>query len=99
MGGFETVDARYRKLYERSVDVLRADARIEDVRVSGSIGAGTADRWSDLDLEVIAADAHRDAVIAEWPRWLASITPTVFARTPIAPFIINTVTDTGLTFD
>jgi hypothetical protein len=99
MGGFETVDARYRELYERSVDVLRADERIEDVRVSGSIGAGTADRWSDLDLEIIAADAHRDAVIGDWPVWLAEITPTVFARTPIAPFVINSVTDTGLTFD
>ncbi len=29
----------------------------------------------------------------------AAITPTVFARTPIAPFIINTVTSDGLTFD
>ena len=30
---------------------------------------------------------------------MAAITPTVFARTPIAPFVINTITDDGLTFD
>jgi hypothetical protein len=37
--------------------------------------------------------------LGEWPSWLSSITPTVFARTPIAPFIINTVTADGLTYD
>jgi hypothetical protein len=30
---------------------------------------------------------------------LPAITPTVFARTPIAPFIVNTVTADGLTLD
>jgi hypothetical protein len=99
MGGFEAVDVRYRELYERAVDVLGSDERVDGVRVSGSIGAGTADQWSDLDLEVIATAEHREAFLADWPAWLAEITPTVFARTPIAPFIINTVTDGGLTFD
>ena len=99
MGGMEAVDPRYSVLYDRAVDVLTADERVERVDVSGSIRAGTADAWSDLDLEVIAhADAHA-ALLAEWPAWLADITPTVFARTPIAPFVINTVTDEGLTLD
>lgn len=30
---------------------------------------------------------------------LSAITPTAFARTPIARFIVNTVTDDGLTLD
>jgi hypothetical protein len=30
---------------------------------------------------------------------VSQITPTAFARTPIAPFIINTVTEEGLTLD
>ena len=67
--------------------------------VGGSIGAGTADAWSDLDLEVVTHAEQHDAFLADRDTWLAAITPTVFARTPIAPFVINTVTDEGLTFD
>jgi hypothetical protein len=99
VGGFEVVDPRYVGLYEQAVAVLGRDPRVIRVEPSGSIAAGTADAWSDLDLTVVArADAHA-ALLEEWPTWIAAITPTVFARTPIAPFIINTVTDVGLTFD
>jgi hypothetical protein len=99
VGGFEAVDDRYLALYQRASDVLREDDRILRVTVGGSIANGTADQWSDLDLEIITApEAHED-VVATWPDWLAVITPTVFARTPIAPFIINAVTDRGLTLD
>jgi predicted nucleotidyltransferase len=99
MGGLEVVDQRYQTLYERALAVLQADERVKAVELSGSIGAGTADQWSDLDLAVIAHADHHDSLLADWPEWLAKITPTVFARTPIAPFIINAVTDTGLTLD
>jgi hypothetical protein len=99
MGGIEAVDPGYRRLYERAVEVLGADERILSVDLSGSIGAGTADEWSDLDLAVVTRPDDHQAVLDEWPQWLARITPTVFARTPLAPFIINTVTDEGLTFD
>jgi hypothetical protein len=99
MGGFEVVDPRYITLYERAAAVLEGDPRVVRVEASGSIAAGTADARSDLDLTVVArADAHA-ALLEEWPAWISAITPTVFARTPIAPFIINTVTDAGLTFD
>src|SRR5438105_694297 len=99
MGGLEVVDARYGPLLDRAREVLDADPRVLTVQVSGSIGSGTADRWSDLDLQVIADPEHFDALQADWPIWLAEITPTVFARTPIAPFIINAITDEGLTLD
>ena len=99
MGGFEVVDDRYLALYERAVAVLGDDERVVSVEAAGSIGNGTADRWSDLDLEVVAHREHHAALVDDWSTWLAAITPTVFARTPIAPFIINSVTDEGLTFD
>ena len=99
MGGFEVVDPRFQPLYDRAVEVLTADPRVQDVRASGSIGAGTADAWSDLDLVVVTHPEHHDAFLADHDTWLAAITPTVFARTPIAPFVINTVTGEGLTFD
>jgi hypothetical protein len=99
LSGFDVVDPRYLTLFERARSVLGSDPRVERVEVSGSIGAGHADQWSDLDLAVFVRDEDFDAFLAEWPSWLAAITPTVFARTPIAPSIVNTVTDNGLTFD
>ena len=99
MGGFEAVDPRYRPLYERAVEVLEADARVVSVEVSGSIRSGTADAWSDLDLEVVTRVEDHESFLADRHEWLAAITPTVFARTPIVPFVINSVTDEGLTLD
>jgi hypothetical protein len=99
MGGLDVIDPRYRALYERVLDVLGADPRVRSIGISGSVGAGTADRWSDLDLQVVAEPEHHEALLRDWPTWLARITPTVFARTPIAPFIINSVTAEGLTLD
>ena len=99
MGGLEVLDPRYRALYERARTVLEADERVKAVELSGSVGAQTADRWSDLDLQVIAHPDRYDDLVADWPNWLRAITPTVFARTPIAPFVINALTDDGLTID
>ncbi len=99
MGHFEVADPKYEALYARTLDVLRADSRVHEVRLSGSLADGSADRWSDLDVAIIAHPDHHASFLADWPVWLRSITPTVFARTPLAPFIINAVTSDGLTFD
>jgi len=99
VGGFDVVDPRFQPLYDRAIEVLTADSRVKEVQLGGSIGAGTADAWSDLDILIVTHTEHHDAFLAARDTWLAAITPTVFARTPIAPFIINTVTDEGLTFD
>lgn len=99
MGGLEVVDHRYAALYERAVEVLGADERVLEVKLSGSVAQGTADEWSDLDLQIVVRGNDHEAFLAEWPTWLAEITPTVFARAPIAPFIINTLTPDGLTLD
>jgi hypothetical protein len=99
MGGLDVVDQGLRRLWDRANEVLGADPRVRAVELSGSVGSGTADEWSDLDLAVITDPEHHEAFLAEWPQWLAEITPTVFSRTPIAPFIINSLTDEGLTLD
>lgn len=99
MGGIDVIDPRYRVLFERVNEVLSGDHRVRSVTVGGSVGAGTADQWSDLDLAIVTEPDHHDEFISDWPNWLERITPTVFARTPIAPFIINTITDDGLTLD
>ena len=99
MGGLDVIDPRFAAIHDRACEVLGTDDRVVGVEIAGSVGSGTADEWSDLDLYVITTKDGHEGIVAEWPDWLAKITPTVFARTPIAPFVINTVTDTGLTFD
>jgi hypothetical protein len=99
VAGLDVVDARYGQLWERFREVLGSDQRVKEVRLGGSVRDGTADVWSDLDLQIVTDPEHHDAFVAAWPVWLAEVTPTVFARTPIAPFIINTLTADGLTVD
>src|SRR5580658_6549055 len=99
MGGIDVIDPRYRVLFERVNQVLGADHRVRSVVVGGSAGAGTADQWSDLDLIVVTEPDYHDEFISDWPSWLGRITRTVFARTPIARYIINTITSEGLTLD
>jgi hypothetical protein len=99
MAGLEALDSRYGPLWEQARTVLGGDRRVQSVEFAGSVASGTADAWSDLDLQVVADEDRYDEFLADWPTWLASITPTVFARTPIAPFIINAVTADGLTLD
>lgn len=99
MGGIEVIDPRYLELYRRAEEVLAADPRVRSVSPGGSVAAGNADRWSDLDLAVVTEPDRHEEFLADWPNWLARITLTVFARTPIAPTILNTITDQGLTLD
>lgn len=99
MGGIDVIDPRYAVLFARAQQVLADDQRVRSVVPGGSVGAGTADRWSDLDLAIATEPERHQDFLGDWPTWLQRITPTVFARTPIAPFIINTVTDQGLTLD
>jgi hypothetical protein len=99
MGGFDVIDPRYRVVLAAARDVLGTDPRVVHVEVGGSVAAETADEWSDLDLVVVATDDGFESLVAEWPDWLARITPTAFAATPVAPSLINTVTADGLPFD
>lgn len=99
MGDFDVMDPRYRSLFDRVCAVLGADPRVESVSAAGSVARGTADRWSDLDVLVLVEDRAVGEFLDDWKSWLAAITPTVFARRPIAPFIINSLTSDGLTLD
>jgi Nucleotidyltransferase domain len=98
-GGLEVVDPRYPDIFRRARRILGADSRVKAVELSGSLARGTADQWSDLDLRIITTPDGFDSFVGDWKVWLAEITPTVFARRPIAPFIVNTLTTDGLTVD
>ncbi len=96
---FDVIDPGYRALHARALEVLGADERVVRVQTHGSVATGLADTWSDLDLKVIVRDDAVGSFTDDWETWMAAITPTVLLARPIAPFIINSVTDDGLTFD
>lgn len=98
-GGLKVIDQRYVELYRRTQEVLAVDPRVKAVELSGSVARGTADQWSDLDLKIITTPEGFESFLSDWQSWLERITPTVFARRPIAPFIVNTLTPDGLTLD
>jgi hypothetical protein len=59
-------------LRERVMELARSDARIVAGAVVGSIAAGTADRWSDVDLTFAVADGIAvGEVLGAWTRTLA----------------------------
>jgi hypothetical protein len=97
--GLKVIDQRYVELYRRTQQILDSDPRVKAVELSGSVAKGTADQWSDLDLKIITTPDGYEAFLDDWEIWTGQITPTVFARRPIAPFIVNTLTTEGLTLD
>ena len=63
---------------ERAVALLEGDPRIEAAVITGSTGAGRADRWSDVDLDAIVVDgADCERVTADW-------VDRVYAELPVA---------------
>ena len=55
-------DRRFPELLDRLIGELRVVAGVESIYVAGSIAAGTADLYSDLDLQCVVV--ARDAVTA-----------------------------------
>lgn len=52
---------------ERALELLEADPRVEAGVITGSIGTGRADRWSDFDLDaVLAAGVDTEQFATEW---------------------------------
>ena len=83
-------------MVERVLALLEGDPRIEAAVITGSIGAGTADRWSDLDLvAVVAEDADCERVTADWVERLYGELPiahhyeTAFGTTLVRGFLLT----------
>jgi predicted nucleotidyltransferase len=81
---------------DRAVQLLAEDHRIEAAVLTGSLGRGTGDRWSDIDLDaVITAGAERATVAAEWEElayreWpVANHYATEFGATLVRGFLLR----------
>jgi predicted nucleotidyltransferase len=81
---------------DRALQLLSEDDRVEAAVLTGSLGRGTADRWSDIDLDaVIAAGAQPATVAADWEglaytEWpVAHHYATAFGSTLVRGFLLR----------
>jgi hypothetical protein len=93
--------ARLEAFVEHATATLRADQRIVAAWLGGSLAAGAADAYSDVDLRVAVADDAFDAFVADWPSLTERLAPTVMRRRigpPESPIVIA-ITPEWLRFD
>jgi hypothetical protein len=86
----------------RVLELLEADPRIEAAVINGSLGAGTADRWSDIDVATLVADAQDCERVAD--EWIARVYRELpvahHYRTSFGPTIVpGFLLDNGLEVD
>src|SRR6266511_2672866 len=60
-------------LLARAQESLEGDPRVVAAWLFGSVGRGTEDALSDLDLFVVIADEHLEAVLAERDAFMARL--------------------------
>jgi predicted nucleotidyltransferase len=85
--------------------VLSDDSRVEGVVVVGSL-AHQADRWSDIDLEVVVADGEDLATVtADWVGYLYELLPvvhhfeTAFGETLVRGFLLENLLELDVAFE
>ena len=89
------------ELIQRIIDVLRADDRVRATWLSGSLGRGAGDRYSDVDLVAIVAEENRAGFVAEWDGIVATIASVVLTNRLSfrSSTVFNQVTADWLRFD
>jgi predicted nucleotidyltransferase len=90
---------------QRVSRLLGDDSRVEGVVVVGSL-ASQADRWSDIDLEVVVADDEElEALTTDWVRHLYELLPvvhhfeTAFGETLVRGFLLENLLELDLAFE
>lgn len=90
----------------RVLELLEADLRVEAAIITGSLGAGRGDRWSDFDVAAVVADDESCEGVAsdwvalvyrEWP--VAHHYETSFGTSLVRGFLLDSglVVDLGFT--
>jgi hypothetical protein len=71
------------RVLESAVSLLAADPRVEALYLSGSLAAGTPDRWSDIDLWIVVQGGDIEEVINAHRSLIEQVAPigTLFPAT------------------
>jgi predicted nucleotidyltransferase len=79
--------------------VLSADARIESAWLSGSLGRGAGDQFSDVDVTVVAPEPGFDAVLKHFTADRSAIAPVVHSLVHGFDRVVSSVTEDWQRFD
>lgn len=94
-GPIAPLPASYREPFDNATRSAEDDDRIRALWLGGSLGRGTADVGSDLDLIVTVDDDAFDGFCQDWRRWLDTVAPMLIARpVPRTEGIYYAVTET-----
>jgi hypothetical protein len=80
-------------MIERLRQVLTADERVESAWLSGSLGKGTADAWSDVDVTCVVEEEDIAACVSEYAGPRNPIGSTVHQIAPFGRVAANTATN------
>ena len=85
-------------LIDAIVRVLSADGRIESAWLTGSLGKGAGDEFSDVDVTVVAPDGVFEETLRSYSNNTSAIAPVVFSQV-VHVRIVNCVTRDWERFD
>ena len=84
------------RVLERAVELVKQDSRVEASFLTGSLGRGAGDEWSDIDLQAVVAEGVDVASVAadwdalayrEWP--VAHHYATAFGETLVRGYLLQ----------
>lgn len=88
------------ELIKAATDAARADERVLALLLGGSLGAGTADAWSDVDAILVVAPAAHADVVAGARAWVEGVLDVVLWRQVYPPHpLFHAVSREWLRFD
>ena len=80
-------------------DKADSDGRILAAWLEGSFGRGTADRYSDIDIHLLVAEADKEGFQQELESWLSDIQALVLFKDTFPGQMVTCITTAGLRLD
>jgi len=93
-----TTGSAQQRLVDRVRADLEQDQRVRGLWLTGSIGAGTDDELSDVDMLVVVAETELAEYVERWPEVAARYRPLLARRLPGAP-VFNHVLEGWVRWD
>lgn len=88
-----------RSLIERIEALLRSEPRVSAAYLSGSLGKGQGDAFSDVDILAFVPDGSASAVSADLAQRLAEVATPVLVNSLFGGRVLNVVTEDWQRFD
>ncbi len=78
---------------------IGADERVRGIWLTGSLGRGTADRFSDIDMLVVVDPDARDDFARQWITFVSTLTAPLLIKAVVPPYVFAHVLPEWLRWD